>query len=221
MATAQHRSSLRRIRADQIGDTPISLPPLPFAANALEPVISARTLKHHHGNHHASYVKKLEEAVAGTPLAGQTVEQIILATTGKPGQAAIFNSAAQLWNHNFYWQSLSPAATGPSAELLAALDRDFGGLRKATDAMVETATAHFGSGWGWLACTNDGALDVLATADAEVPFTDGLFPLLTLDVWEHAYYLDWQHRREDHLAAVAAKHLNWAFASANFARACE
>jgi Fe-Mn family superoxide dismutase len=200
------------------GSSPLEQPPLPFDEAALEPVISARTIGLHYGKHHAGYFTTLHKLIDGTPMADQTLEEIITANAGDTGNAKIFNSAAQCWNHNFYWNSLSPEHQLPSGDLAAAIAQDFGTIDACKQALKDAAVAHFGSGWAWLVVEN-GALAVVTTHDAVVPFTDGQVPLLTVDVWEHAYYIDWQNRRPDHVAAVVDRHLNWEFAAANFAAA--
>lgn len=202
----------------RFGASPQVQPPLPFADTALEPVISARTLGFHYGKHHKGYFDALAKLVAGTPMAGATLETIIIATQGDAKQTAIFNNAAQCWNHNFYWNSLSATAQVPSGPLADAIIRDFGSVEALQTALSAASVAQFGTGWGWL--VRDGStLKVLSTDDAELPITAGHMPLLTVDVWEHAYYLDYQNRRADHVHAVVCGHLNWAFAAAQFARA--
>jgi Fe-Mn family superoxide dismutase len=195
--------------------SPLSLPPLPFAENALAPVISAQTLNFHYGKHHAGYVTNLGKLVAGTPLAAQSLEEIILATAGQTDKAAIFNNAAQVWNHNFYWKSLSPKGGGePPAGLKAKIEADLGSVDACKKELAAAATTQFGSGWAWL--VQDGKkLSVVKTGNAETPFTKGLRPLLTIDVWEHAYYLDFQNRRPDYVSALLDKLINWEFAAAN------
>jgi Fe-Mn family superoxide dismutase len=199
---------------------PFTLAPLPFAGDALEPLISARTLQFHHGKHHKGYVDTLNTLIVGTPHEGESLEAIITATAADPASRKIFNNAAQCWNHDFYWNSLSPRAQTPSGELGAAITRDFGSLAECEAALAKAAIEQFGTGWGWLVKDNSvapGRLAVMSTGDADVPFTRGLVPLLTIDVWEHAYYLDVQNRRADHVQALVAGHLNWAFAMRNFA----
>ncbi|OYU15097.1 MAG: superoxide dismutase [Fe] [Alphaproteobacteria bacterium PA4] len=198
------------------GASPLEQPPLPFARDALAPAISADTIGVHYDKHHKGYFDTLVKLVAGSPLAGQTLEQIIRATTDDPAQVKIFNNAAQAWNHNFYWASLSPKALTPGGALAAAIARDFGDLAAVQAALIKAGTEQFGSGWAWLVADGD-TLKVVATHDAGVRFTSGQRPLLTVDVWEHAYYLDVQNRRADYLKAVVEGHLNWDFAAANFA----
>jgi superoxide dismutase, Fe-Mn family len=200
-----------------LGSSPQTLPPLPYADNALEPVISARTIGFHYGKHHRAYFDNLHKLLAGTPLEQASLEQVIMQSHDQSALADVFNNAAQAWNHNFYWNSLSPVATQPSAKLQAAIVRKFGSTDALTKALVKTSASQFGSGWGWLV-VDQGELAVIKTSNAETPFTRGLAPLLTVDVWEHAYYLDYQNRRPDYLVATVSQHLNWAFASANLER---
>jgi Fe-Mn family superoxide dismutase len=202
---------------DYLGASPQTLPPLPYAEDALEPAISARTVSIHYGKHHRAYFDNLHKLLAGTPLQQASLEQIIIQSHDQPALADVFNNAAQAWNHNFYWDSLTPASPEPSAKLRAAIERKFGSVEALSKALVTTSASQFGSGWGWLV-VDRGELAVIKTANAETPITRGLVPLLTVDVWEHAYYLDYQNRRPDYLVATVSRHLNWAFASANFAR---
>ncbi|MFZ4690843.1 MAG: superoxide dismutase [Polymorphobacter sp.] len=204
------------ITAARIGKSPQKQPPLPFDDTALAPVISKATIGFHYGKHHKGYFDTLVKLVAGTPMADATLEEIVLATAGDAEQIKIFNNAAQCWNHNFYWNSLSPAIQAPSGELAKAIDRDFGSLDACIGALAKASIDQFGTGWGWLVRDGD-TLKVISTGDADVPFVDGLLPLLTVDVWEHAYYLDWQNRRPDHVTALVEGHLNWEFAAKNFA----
>ncbi|HEY7903407.1 MAG TPA: superoxide dismutase [Casimicrobiaceae bacterium] len=196
---------------------PYTLPPLPYAEGALSPVISSQTMGFHYGKHHKSYVDMLNKLVAGTEFEGEPLETIIAATAGKTGASAIFNNAAQNWNHTFYWQCLKPKGGGkPQGALAAKLDAAFGSYDGFRKAFAEAGVTQFGSGWAWLVVEND-ALKVVKTGNAEVPFTKGQTPLLTIDVWEHAYYLDYQNRRADHVNAVIDKLLNWQFAADNLA----
>ena len=203
--------------AATIGASAQTLPPLPFADTALDPVISAETLGFHHGKHHRTYVETLAKLVDGTPFADATLEAIIMKTHDDAGKRAIFNNAAQIWNHNFYWHSLSPDAQTPSGDLSTAITRDFGSVEAMGAEFAKVTIAQFGTGWGWLV-SDGGTLKIVSTEDAAVPFTAGQVPLLTIDVWEHAYYLDWQNRRADHVEAIIAGHLNWAMAAERFAR---
>ena len=194
----------------------MTLPALPFAENALEPVISARTISFHYGKHHQGYVNNLNKLLANSELAGLPLEKIITSTTaGKPNVAAVFNNAAQVWNHNFYWKSLQPKGGGaPPAELKKKMEDSFGDVTGCLDAFSKAATSQFGSGWAWLVL-NNGKLEVVKTSNAETPITSGLKPLVTIDVWEHAYYLDYQNLRADYVKAVLEKLINWDFAMAN------
>ena len=194
---------------------PVVLPPLPWAEGALAPVISANTISFHYGKHHQGYVTNLNKLTGGTPFADQSVEQIVRATAGKVDQAAIFNNAAQVWNHTFYWQSLRPNGGGePPAALKAKMEASFGSVAACREELSKAATSQFGSGWAWLVADGD-ALKVVKTGNAETPLTGAMRPLVTIDVWEHAYYLDYQNRRADYVAAVLDKLINWEFALAN------
>ena len=194
---------------------PVVLPPLPWADSALAPVISANTIGFHYGKHHQGYVTNLNKLTAGTPMADQSLEQIVRATAGKADQAAIFNNAAQVWNHTFYWQSLKPGGGGePPAALKAKMEASFGSVEACRKELTAAATSQFGSGWAWLVADGD-ALKVVKTGNAETPLTGAMRPLVTIDVWEHAYYLDYQNRRADYVAAVLDKLINWEFALAN------
>ena len=197
----------------------IQLPPLPYAENALDPVISANTLSFHYGKHHKTYVDNLNKAIAGTPLADLPLEKIITGTAGQPDKSGIFNNAAQVWNHTFYWKSLRPSGGGaPPAALKAAIDRDFGGIDSLKKELLTAATSQFGSGWVWLVA-DGGKLAVQKTGNADLPLAHGGKALLTIDVWEHAYYLDYQNKRADYVTAVLDKLINWQFAEDNLARA--
>ena len=199
--------------ADAAG--PFTLPALPYADNALDPVISSNTLGFHHGKHHKTYVDNLNKAVAGTPLADMPLEKIITSTAGQPDKTGVFNNAAQVWNHSFYWKSLRPGGGGtPPAALKAQIDRDFGSVDSLKKELLAAATSQFGSGWAWLV-SDGGKLLVVKTANADLPLVKGQKALLTLDVWEHAYYLDYQNRRADYVSAVLDKLVNWQFAADN------
>jgi len=193
---------------------------LPYAPEALAPHLSARTLEFHHGKHHAAYVKKLNELIVGTNLADKSLEQIIHATAGARDtakeQAKIFNNAAQVWNHDFYWHSMAPGAGGqPGGALARAIDRDFGSFEKFATCFNQAGVGQFGSGWVWLVMRG-GKLSVVKTGNADLPLAHGQTALLTADVWEHAYYLDYQNRRPDYLTAFLAHLANWQFAASNF-----
>ena len=191
------------------------LAPLPYADNALEPVISANTLSFHYGKHHKTYVDNLNNLVAGTDLAGQSLEQIIRAVAGKADKAGIFNNAAQVWNHMFYWHSLSPNGGGePPADLKQKIEQSFGSLDACKKEFANAAMTQFGSGWAWLVQDGD-KIAIAKTGNAESPITQNVRPLLTIDVWEHAYYLDYQNRRADYVNTILDKLINWEFAQAN------
>jgi Fe-Mn family superoxide dismutase len=197
----------------------IVLPPLPYPENALEPVISAKTIGFHYGKHHQGYVTNVNKLIAGREIADMPLEKIVLATAGKSDQADIFNNAAQVWNHTFYWKSLSAKGGGkPPAALLQKIEASFGGLETCMKELANAATSQFGSGWAWLVKAGD-TLKVVKTPNAENPMTQGMKPLITIDVWEHAYYLDYQNRRADYVAAVLEKLVNWEFAAENLAKA--
>ena len=198
--------------------TQFSLPALPYAEDALAPVISAQTIGFHYGKHHRTYVDNLNKLIANTEFEGQSLEKIVLATAGKADRAGIFNNAAQVWNHTFYWNSMTPKGGGAPKGKLAEKIEALGGLDKVKTDLANAAVARFGSGWAWLVADGD-ALKIVTTSNAEVPLTQGLTPLLTIDVWEHAYYLDYQNRRADHVKAVIDKLFNWDFAAENLARA--
>lgn len=195
---------------------PHTLPALPYAMNALAPVISEQTLGFHYGKHHRAYVDNLNKLVTGTPLEGLDVFSVIRLVGGDATKTAIFNNAAQAWNHEFYWRSMRPDGGGePPSALKARLESDFGSVDACRQALVAAATSQFGSGWAWLVANGKGKLEVVKTTNADTPFSLGMKPLLTLDVWEHAYYLDYQNRRADYAKAVVDKLLDWEFAAAN------
>ena len=195
--------------------SPFVLLSLPYAEDALSPVISAHTISFHYGKHHKGYVDNLNKLVAGTEFADLPLESIITATVGKADKTAIFNNAAQTWNHTFYWHSLKPKGGGePPAALKQKIEASFGTLDALKKELTTAATTQFGSGWAWLVL-DGGKLKVVKTGNADVPINTGLKPLLTIDVWEHAYYLDYQNRRVDHINAVLEKLINWDFAAEN------
>lgn len=195
----------------------ISLLPLPYPEEALEPHISKETLETHHGKHHKTYIDKLNAAISGTSLDEAPLEEIV-AAAHKNDDKALFNNAAQSWNHGFYWHSLNPDRTQPSDRLAQAIDRDFGSLKELKQALTDEAVGHFASGWAWLVAEKSGKLAVISTHDAGTPITEGRVPLLTIDVWEHAYYIDVKNKRPDYVGAVVDHLLNWQFASENFDR---
>ncbi len=197
---------------------PLALAPLPYRDNALEPVISANTIGFHYGKHHRGYLDNLNKMVVGTEFADAPLERIVVETAGKPDKAALFNNAAQVWNHTFYWNSMRPGGGGrPPAALAQRLEADFGGFDSFRKEFAATTIGQFASGWGWLV-VEGGRLKSVRTPNAETPITRGQKPLLTIDVWEHAYYLDYQNRRADYVNAVIDKLLNWEFALANLPR---
>jgi Fe-Mn family superoxide dismutase len=191
------------------------LPALPYADNALAPVISANTISFHYGKHHKTYVDNLNKLIADTEYADLPLEKIITLTAGKADKIAIFNNAAQTWNHTFYWHSLAPKGGGePPAALKQKIEAAFGSVDACKKELVTAATTLFGSGWAWLVL-DAGKLKVVKTANAETPISTAMKPLLTIDVWEHAYYLDYQNRRPDYVNAVLDKLINWNFAVEN------
>ena len=195
--------------------SPIVLPSLPYADHSLEPVISANTIGFHYGKHHKGYVDNLNKLIAETEFTDKTLEKIITETAGKADKTAIFNNAAQAWNHTFYWRSLRPKGGGePPVVLKQKIEASFGTLDVCKKELATAAMAQFGSGWAWLVLDGN-KLKVVKTANADVPTTTGIKPLLTIDVWEHAYYLDYQNRRADYIAAVLDKLINWDFAAEN------
>jgi Fe-Mn family superoxide dismutase len=191
------------------------LPPLPFEKNALEPHMSANTLDFHYGKHHQAYVTNLNNLVKDTPLASLPLEGVIRAAHGDAAKTAIFNNSAQVWNHTFFWHCLKPNGGGaPTGDLADALVKSFGSVDKFKEEFKAAAVGQFGSGWAWLVPDGD-VLKIVKTSNAETPIATGLKPLLTVDVWEHAYYLDYQNRRPDFVQTVLDKLINWDFAAQN------
>lgn len=192
------------------------LPPLPFAIDALEPHISARTFEFHHGKHHAAYVTNLNNLTKDSDLASKSLEEVIkIAAADLPAKQGIFNNAAQVWNHTFFWNCLKQGGGGkPGAKLLAKIDSDLGGFDKFKEDFKNAAVTQFGSGWAWLVEEN-GTLKITKTANADLPLAHGQKALLTVDVWEHAYYLDWQNRRPDFVQCFLDNLVNWSFVEAN------
>jgi Fe-Mn family superoxide dismutase len=189
------------------------LPELPYPMDALEPHVSARTLEFHHGKHHAAYVKKLNELVHGTEFEGMELEAIIQKTADSSSHRKIFNNAGQHWNHGFFWTCMTPGGGGaPENELGPMIERDFGGFDAFRRKFIESAVARFGSGWAWLV-VDVGKLAVMTTPNAEPPMITGRRALLSCDVWEHAYYLDYQHRRKDFVEAFLDHLVDWDFAA--------
>lgn len=189
----------------------ITLPDLPYEKNALEPYISARTLEFHHDKHHKAYVDNGSKLIAGTDLADLDAEAIVKKVVGDASKAGIFNNVAQAWNHSFFWKCLKPNGGGqPTGPIAQKITADFGSYEKFAEELKNAGVTQFGSGWAWLVL-KDGKLQVTKTANADTPVAHGLKPLLTIDVWEHAYYLDYQNRRPDFLSTVIEKLINWDF----------
>ncbi len=189
------------------------LPELPYATNALEPHLSAETLEFHYGKHHQTYVTNLNNLVPDSEHSGKTLEELIASSSG-----GIFNNAAQVWNHSFYWNCLSPNGGGePTGELAAAINDKFGSFAEFKAAFSQTSITTFGSGWGWLVKNKDGSLELVSTSNAQTPLTTDQTPLLTCDVWEHAYYIDYRNARPQYLEAFWAL-VNWDFVSANYSK---
>jgi Fe-Mn family superoxide dismutase len=199
-----------------------TLPDLPYAQNALAPHISPETLNFHHGKHHAGYVAKLNALIVGTSLTEHSLEAVIRDTAGDSSQTAIFNNAAQIWNHSFYWQSMKPHGGGaPIRKLGALVNRDFGSLEGFASQFAAAGASQFGSGWVWLVLVA-GKLEIRTTANAQTPLSEpGVTPLLTMDVWEHAYYIDYQNQRAAYITAFLEHLINWDFAAANLESALE
>ncbi len=198
---------------------PFTLMKLPYADSALAPVISSNTMGFHYGKHHKGYVDKLNELTKDTEFAAKGLPAIIKQTARDKTKTAIYNNAAQIWNHDFYWHSLKPNGGGkPTGKLAQKIDEAFGTFDKFKKEFSDTTVSQFGTGWGWLVADPAGKLKIVKTGDADAPFIDGLKPLLTIDVWEHAYYLDYQNRRADYVNAVIDKLLNWDFAAENLAK---
>ncbi len=191
----------------------VELPPLPYAEDALAPVISAETLRFHHGKHHKKYVDTTNQLLQEQPVPGGSLEEIVRSASGK-----LFNNAAQAWNHAFYWKSLSPAQKKPQGDLLAKINEAFGGYEPFAKKLATAASGQFGSGWAWLVW-HGGKLDVLTTPNAETPMTKGMTCLLTIDVWEHAYYIDYRNNRDEYLSKLIEQRLNWDFAAENLKKA--
>jgi len=196
----------------------IQLPPLPYAQNALEPHISAKTMSFHYGKHHQAYVDNLNKLIAGTSWLGQPLEKIIKESAVISEKAAVFNNAAQVWNHTFFWQCMKADGGGkPSGRLMELIEKSFGSYEKFKDAFVADGVAQFGSGWVWLVQEN-GGLKIVKTANADTPLAHKQNALLTCDVWEHAYYLDYQNRRKDFIIAFLEHLANWDFAASRLTK---
>ena len=188
---------------------------LPYPQDALDPAISAETLSYHHGKHHQAYIDKTNTAVEGNGAAGKSLEDVI--ASARNSDQGLFNNAAQSWNHGFYWHSLTGRSSQPSEELKTMIDKAFGSVDKLKSQLKERGAGHFASGWVWLA-EKGGQLTIEETHDGDTLADTDFNPLLTIDVWEHAYYLDHENRRPEYLDEVIDKHLNWSFASENLAR---
>ena len=187
------------------------LPPLPYAKDALAPHISAETLEFHHGKHHQAYVTNLNKLLEGKPEASKSLEDVIATSEGP-----IFNNAAQIWNHTFYWKSMKPGGGGqPTGDLADAIKRDFGGFEKLSEDFANAATTQFGSGWAWLVINHDKKLVVTKTPNADLPMKHGQKALLTIDVWEHAYYIDFRNARPMYIETFLKHLANWDFAAEN------
>ena len=196
----------------------VELEKLPYAEDALVPVISANTVSFHYGKHHAGYVKTLNSLIAGTKYEGLPLAEIVRAASAD-GNASVFNNAAQTWNHTFYWNTLAPEGKGgePSAAFVKAVEAAFGSMDACKAALADAAVKRFGSGWAWL-IAEGGKLSIVSTPNAETPIVrPGVTPLAVVDVWEHAYYLDWQNRRADHVKDVIGKLFSWKAVSDRFA----
>jgi Fe-Mn family superoxide dismutase len=195
-----------------------TLPALPFAKDALAPHISAETFDFHHGKHHNAYVVKLNELLPGSGFENASLEEIILKTHNDASKAVLFNNAAQHWNHSFFWECLKPNGGGkPTGALAAAIESDLGGYDKFAADFKNAALTQFGSGWAWLVLNASGKLEIVKTSNAHLPLAHGSRALLTVDVWEHAYYIDYQNRRPDFVQTFLDKLVNWDFAAKNFA----
>ena len=194
---------------------PITLPELPYDKSDLEPFISARTFEFHHGKHHKAYVDNTNKLIEKTELAGKDLETIIRNAAADPGKKGLFNNSAQVWNHSFFWQCIKPGGGGkPTGRIAAMIDADLGGYDKFAADFKNAGATQFGSGWAWLVLKNS-KLAIIQTPNAETPFIQGDKPLLVADVWEHAYYLDYQNRRPDFLQAFLDHLINWDFVNAN------
>lgn len=194
----------------------IELPDLPYSKDALEPVISSKTLEFHYGKHHKKYVETANQLIEGTGLKGKPLEEIVKAAAADPAKTALFNNAAQVWNHNFYWNCLRPSGGGePTGEVATKIKATWGSTEKFAEELKNAGMSQFGSGYAWLVL-DGGELRITKTPNADNPLVHGMKPLLGIDVWEHAYYLDYQNRRADYLSGVIEKLINWDFVNANF-----
>lgn len=211
-SSADFSSTIKAQLADEI----FKLPDLPYPDNALEPYISAKTISFHYGKHHKAYLDNINKLVKGTDLAQSTLEEITKKTAGKQDLVSIFNNASQAWNHSFYWKSMKPGGGGaPTDELAKKITKTFVSFDKFKEEFANAALTQFGSGWAWLA-VDKGSLKVVKTSNADSPLTSSQIPLITIDVWEHAYYLDYQNRRKDYISDFLEHLVNWDFAAETF-----
>lgn len=210
-----HAAGLGKIVQAACGKSNIAFSGLPYGEGALEPFISKRTIGFHYGKHHQGYVAKTNKFIAGTEFEGLSLNDIIKKTQGKEDQSAIFNNAAQVYNHTFYWNSMTPNGGGrPTGKIAQKITQAFGDYPKFVAAFSSAAASQFGSGWAWLVKDGD-TLKVIKTGNADTPIAHGFVPLLTIDVWEHAYYLDYQNRRDDYIKTYLEHLVNWKFAEKN------
>jgi Fe-Mn family superoxide dismutase len=210
MPTAENNAPLPEKRA------PFSLAPLPYDKAALEPYVSARTFEFHHGKHHATYVETLNKLIEGTPYKDMSLTAIIEESAKNAKDAGIFNNAAQVWNHDFFWRSMTPGGGGaPKGKLADKINASFGSFDAFREKFIDAGIKRFGSGWAWLIQDGKGGLDIVSTPNADLPLVHGQKAILTADVWEHAYYLDYQNKRKDFLTTFVDHLANWEFAAAN------
>jgi len=195
----------------------LELMALPYAENALEPYVSSRTIGFHYGKHHRGYLENANRLMGDTPLAGLPLVEVIQKSAGKPENAAIFNNAAQVFNHDFYWQSMKPGGGGePTGIVMEKIQASFGDYDKFQEAFIAAAAGQFGSGWAWLVLKGE-TLEIMTTGNADTPVAHGIKPVLVVDVWEHAYYLDYQNQRKAYVEALLSHLVNWEFAAKNLA----
>ena len=193
----------------------IELPSLPYEASALEPFISANTLGFHHGKHHQTYVTNTNNLIKGTDLESASLEKIVMSSANNAEKVGLFNNAAQVWNHTFYWKSMKKGGGGaPTGAIAKKINEDFGSYEAFAEAFKNAGLTQFGSGWAWLVL-KDGKLQIMKTANGDTPMAHGFIAILTVDVWEHAYYLDYQNKRADYLDVFLKNLVNWDFANAN------
>jgi superoxide dismutase, Fe-Mn family len=217
LLTADRLFAARRRTITRKGDRkmPFQQPPLPFAMNAMKPFLSEEQLTYHYGKHHAAYFKNLNGLVEGKPEANMTLREVVVQSSAGP----VFNNAAQAWNHSFYWDCMKPGGGGePNGELAVAIRRDFGSFEAFRKAMSEASVKVFGSGWGWLAADKQGKLEIMPLGNADTPLKHGKEPVLTIDVWEHAYYIDYRNERPKYVE-VLWNFVNWPFAAKCYATA--